>query len=304
MEWIRAHPYVSVLAAAVVVILAGAALVESRAPVAVSQDTITWSGGAAIPAYQNAQVAQTPSPQQIAQDVIQPQAPATLSLPPLSTSTSGVSTQSSGSFNYMQLLAQLSAPSQPAASASQQSSASATINEAYQFIPTGLVATTAPATEPMTADQQALYNYGNEVGGEIQSFEELNTDEAQVLKDQAEDRTNPAKNAAVVSLGQGLASIGTYMQQMQTVPAPVQPLHDALAQSYIDIGNELQLVPQAQTDAQFVQAVENYDSAANTFVQNYAALAQFFSEQGVTFSQGDPGSVFSFTDTSGAGGGL
>jgi hypothetical protein len=33
-------------------------------------------------------------------------------------------------------------------------------------------------------------------------------------------------------------------------------------------------------------------------------MAQFFSEQGVSFSQQDPGSVFSFTETGGVRGGI
>jgi len=153
----------------------------------------------------------------------------------------------------------------------------------------------------MTADQKALYDYGNEVGGEIQSFEELNPDEAQILKDQAEDRTDPTKAAALVSLAKNLAAVGTYMQQMQEVPSSVSDDHNALAQSYLGIGAKLQLVAQAQSDAAFVQAIENYDTSADTFVHNYGALAQFFTEQGVVFSPQDPGSVFSFTDTNGAG---
>ena len=153
----------------------------------------------------------------------------------------------------------------------------------------------------MTAQQQDLYLYGNAVGGEIQSFETLHTNEVQVLKDQAEDRTDPVKSSAVVSLGQGFASIGVYMQGMQEVPSSVAALHSALAQSYQDIGAKLQLVAKAQSDQDFVQAIEAYDSSADTFVHNYAVLAQYFSAQGVIFSAQDPGSVFSFSNTGGGG---
>jgi hypothetical protein len=304
MEWLRVHPYISAIVAVVVLIIAGGYLVASRAPVAPSGNSLTWEGGTPVAAYQQDETAaQSQTPQQIAQEVIGSQAPATLSLSlaPVSAAASSSFHPTSGSFDYEQLLAQLSTP--PAATpASGGNSANQAIAEAYQFIPTGLVATSAPAKKPMAADQQALYGYGNEIGAEIQSFEALHPDEAEVLKDQAEDRTDPTKNAAVVSLGQGLASIGTYMQGMQDVPSDVTSQHNALAQSYLDIGAKLQLIPQAQSDAGFVQAVENYDTAANTFVKNYGAMAQYFSEQGVVFSPQDPGSVFSFTDASGSGG--
>lgn len=301
MDRIRLHPFIATLVVVILLIGAGAAFVASRAPVAPTQNSLTWTGGAPVSAYQSA--AQQQSPQQIVQDVIQNQPYATLSLPPLSSaasSTASSSNQSANSTNYLALLAQLSGNAQLSTPAS-QTSANAAISAAYQFIPTGLVATTAPAKKPMTADQQAIYDYGNEVGGEIQSFEELNPDEAQILKDQAEDRTDQAKANALISLGKGFASVGTYLNQMQDVPASVAPLHSALAQSYVDVGAQLQLVAQAQSDAGFVQAVENYDTTANTFVHNYGALAQFFQEQGVVFAPQDPGSVFSFTDTSGAG---
>jgi hypothetical protein len=303
MDRIRLHPFIATLAVAVVVIIAGAAFVVSRAPVAPTQNSLTWGGGTPVSAYQSA--AQQQSPQQIVQDVIQNRSSATLSLPPLSpaSSTSSFSSPSSASnsTDYVALLAQLSGNAQVSAPAS-QTSANAAITAAYQFIPTGLVATTAPAKKPMTAGQQAIYDYGNSIGGEIQSFEQLNPDEAQILKDQAEDRTDQAKSNALISLGKGFASIGTYMNQMQDVPTSVMPLHSALAQSYLDIGAKLQLVAQAQSDADFVQAIETYDTTANTFVRNYGAMAQFFQEQGIVFAPQDPGSVFSFTDTSGAGG--
>lgn len=299
--------YAFALIAVLLLIIGGTIFVTSRSPVAPTQSTLTWGGGAPLSAYENGSASQQ-SPQQIVQEVIQSQAqtqaPSTLSIPALAgPTTSPQATSASSSFSYDDFLAQLNGNTSVSSSVQASStSAAQLIAEAYEFVPTGLVATTAPAKKPMTADQEALYDYGNEVGGEIQSFEELHSDQAEVLKDQAEDRTDPTKAAALVSLGQALASVGTYMQQMQDVPSDVTAQHNALAQSYLDIGAKLQVVAQAQSDADFVQAVENYDTSANTFVKNYGTLAQFFSEQGVVFAPQDPGSVFSFTDTSGAGG--
>jgi hypothetical protein len=300
MEWFRLHPYATTLGAVAIIIVAGVIFVGSRSPAALQSSSITWSGGAPVVGYQNTYTyGQPASPQQIAQEVVQGQA-VNATIPQLASSSSSGFTPPSGSFDYTELLAALSAQSSVKASAN-TTSANSVIQEAYEFIPQGLVATTAPPAKAMTADQQALYDYGNIVGGEIQSFEELNSDQSEIIKDQAEDRTNPAKAAAVVSLGRSLASVGTFMQGMQDVPPSVQSLHSALAQSYLDIGAKLQLVTTAQSDSDVVQAMENYDTSANTFVKNYAALAQFFSAQGVVFAQQDPGSVFTF-DNSSAGG--
>jgi hypothetical protein len=301
MEWLRSHPYGAALAAAAVVVIIGAIIVERRSPAALSSSTLTWSGGAAITPYQNGSPSQQSlTPEQIAQEVIQGQAGQSAPLPTLAPATTSAVTPNSGSFDYVALLEQISASSSAKTTPTGGSSSTSILSQAYQFIPQGLIAT-APSQKSMAAEQQALYLYGNSVGGEIQSFETLHTNEAQVLKDQAEDRTDPIKADAVVSLGEGLASIGTYMQGMQDVPPSAAALHASLAQSYLDIGAKLQLVAKAQNDVDFVQAVENYDSAADTFVHNYAALAQFFSAQGVVFSAQDPGSVFSFSDTGGGG---
>ncbi|MDR3570714.1 MAG: hypothetical protein P4L81_00745 [Candidatus Pacebacteria bacterium] len=301
MNWVQMHPYSATLLLVLLLLLGGAGLVTSRAPVnPTAQSLETWGGGALTPSYQA--VASAQSPQQIVQAVVQNQGPSTLSLPPLATS-SPTTTQSTspGSFDYIAFLAQLSGNTTVSASSSKGETAAQATALAYQYIPTGLVATTAVAKKPMTAAQQTLHDYGNEVGGEIQGFENLHTNEAQILKDQAEDRTNTAKAAAVAALGQGFIGVGTYLQQMQDVPSVATSLHSALAKSYLDIGTKLQAVAQAQSDGAFIQAIENYDTSANTFVHNYGALAQFFSEQGVTFSPQDPGSIFSFTQTSGAG---
>jgi hypothetical protein len=301
MEWFRSHPYVAALAAIAIIIVGGAIFVESRSPAALQNSSITWSGGAPITPYQNTYTyGQPATPQQIAQEVVQGGQAVNATIPQLASSSQPGFTPPSGSYNYLQLLEALSAQGSVKASAN-TTSANSVIQEAYQFIPQGLVATMAPPAKAMTADQQALYDYGNVVGGEIQSFEELNSDQSEIIKDQAEDRTNPAKAAAVVSLGKSLASVGTFMQGMQDVPPSVQSLHSALAQSYLDIGANLQLVTTAQSDSDAVQAMENYDTSANTFVKNYASLAEYFSAQGVVFAQQDPGSVFSF-ENAGAGG--
>jgi gas vesicle protein len=302
MEWIRTHPYATALALAGLFIIAGAIVVGSRTPVAPTASSAAWSGTVPLSAYQQSNV-QTVQPQAIAAEVIQNTSPVNLTLPVASASTptsAPISISSSDSFDFAALMAKISAPSSGTASASANSnSASQVLSQAYAYIPQGLVATNALAPKPLTADQQSLYDYGNEVGSTIQSFEEENQNEAQTLKNQIEDRSDPTKATAVVELGQNLAAVGARMQSMDDVPDSVASFHASLAQSYQNIGAKLQLVPKAQSDSDYVKAIEAYDSAADGFTRNYAALANYFSLKGVTFAPGDPGSVFSFTDAQG-----
>lgn len=179
------------------------------------------------------------------------------------------------------------------ASTTVQASGNADISGAYAFIPTGLIANTSPM-QAKTPTQQALYVYGNDVGSIIQSYESLHADAPQILRDQAEDRTDAAKAAKLIKLGNDLGSVGTQMLSMDGVPPPAQSAHKALAEGYIMIGQKLALVPQAGNDTDFVNAVQAYDAAADDFIKKYVALAQLFRSYGVTFSQDDPGSVFTF----------
>jgi len=297
MAWLRLHPYLFAIGVAGALVVIGALVVVNRSPETLSPSTLTWQGGVPLSVYQSGTSTQSSlTPEQIAEEVIEGQS-GSFALPSLSPATSSPDTSNSGSINYVTLLAQLSASSS-AKTSSGTSSSSSILSQAYQFIPQGLIATSLQPKK-MTASQQELYLYGNVVGGEIQSFETLHTNQAQILKDQAEDRTNPVKAAALVNLGQDLASIGVFMQGMQDVPTSVGALHSALVQSYEDIGAKLQLIAKTQTDATFVQAVENYDTSVNTFIHNYATLAEYFSAQGVVFSSQDPGNVFTFSETGG-----
>ena len=196
--------------------------------------------------------------------------------------------------DFDSLLAELSSPAKTSSkTSSPEVSVPDDIAKAYDMIPKTIIATTTgPHRNPT---EQALYDYGNEVGSLIQSFETQHPNEAQVLKDQLEDRTNATKGAAVISIAQGLVGIGDSMQKMDNVPSAAKGMHSALARSYIEIGGKLSLLPQTSNDKDFVAAILAYDSAANTFVRNYAALATYFSVSNVTFSPQDAGSVFSFS---------
>ncbi len=302
MNWITAHPYAAAVTIAILLIVFGSLIVEEHSLVPATQATNSWKLDTLI---DNPNAQPRESPQAIVQQVIRASGPATLQLPPLSFANPNAGSTpapANAPFDYVGLLNQIEASSSVHVSSQNNGQSPQNIlGQAYKYIPQGLVATTTVVKKPMTASQKALYDYGNTLGVIIQSFETQQKNEAQVLKDQVEDRTDPGKAAAVVMIGKALANVGTQIGTIDpsTVPASVASLNTALARSYKDIGAKLQLVPAAQSDADYVAAIKSYDAAADVFVRNYAALAQYFSIAGVSFSSGDPGSVFSFTNTSG-----
>ncbi|MDP3646038.1 MAG: hypothetical protein Q8R25_03045 [bacterium] len=168
----------------------------------------------------------------------------------------------------------------------------------YAFPPDSLFSTTSAATE-RTETQQALYNYGNEVGSYIQSYEQQHPDQTQVLKNQIEDRNNAEKVQAVIRMAHDLQNVGRHLLEMDNVPAQVTTKHQTLAKSYEKIGTHLALVPTAQNNDDLLKAVTTYNVSADDFVKNFVALVSAFSTYGVTFGPDEEGGVFTFTYSSG-----
>lgn len=291
MNWARAHPYASASLAAGVFLVFGVFIVAYHATAPVSASPQAWGGAGVLLLNQTSY---TPNP--VLSAIQSPafsiqQSPVFLSLAPAP--SSGAEGAASTDFDMSVFLATLSG-----SSASGAASNNVNLNTAYAFIPRGLVATTTFAPQ-RTAGQQALYEYGNEVGSYIQSYENQHRDVAQVLRDQIEDRQNAAKAQGVRDIGTALQNVGRSLGNMEIVPDSVAPLHRTLATSYGEIGQKLAGVPDAQGDQAFIAAIEAYNATADTFIRNYVALATFFSVSGVTFSPQDAGSVFSFSVSSG-----
>ena len=167
--------------------------------------------------------------------------------------------------------------------------------DAYSVIPTGLMSTTTQGSR--SATQQSLYDFGNEIGSFIQAFEDEHPTMSFILKNHAEDRSDPQKAAAVERLAQSLKEVGQNLMSIETVPSGMTSTHTALAKSYIAVGTNLALVAKAKDDAEFLHAIETYNASADIFVKNYIATASLFGAYGVTFSPTDAGSVFTFTPT-------
>ena len=167
-------------------------------------------------------------------------------------------------------------------------------SNAYTFIPSGIVSTTTSTSE-RTDLQQELYNYGNDIGSSIESFEQQHSNMVQILKNQAEDRSDTEKAEAVVRLANAFRDLGNTLSGIENVPSQMAGIHTSLAESYVAIGKNLALVPKAQRDSDFIRAIETYNASADTFTKNYIALASLFGAYGVAFSSSDAGRVFTFT---------
>jgi hypothetical protein len=304
MDWIRSHPYASSLGGACVLVIIGAIFVFKSTPQMASLGLSTWNGNPGTITSTNTantgaspvQAVTNPAPQQYA----------TTTLPyktivPAANSQGTIATQStSTSFDYDTLLAEISAQTnKPAAQPASASNTTTAGVDAWSFIPSGLIGTTSPSTG-RTPAEQALYAYGNEIGSYVEGYDAENSNQSQVLSDATNDRHNATKAAAVEAIGQDLETIGEGIGETTGVPAVAQGANTALADSYIEIGKDLVIVGQSESlsDSTLATAIENYDSAVGTFNKSYIALATLFLENSVTFSSGDPGSVFSFNSSS------
>lgn len=294
MEWSRMHPYTLTITGAILVLAAGGYIVWNNVPVAPSNAGLTaWSGnGAAFsPGTYGADATGPNADRQSLMQQVQGGAPYTYTLPVLPAANPLDTPDSSFDFNaFIALLSNNSGTDGPAAPTE-------SAGNAYAYIPTGLISSDAHTTT-LTPSQQALYDYGNEAGSFIQSFESQHSDSPRILKDQAEDRSNAVKATALKTLGQDLAMVGDSLLAIENVPQEAAAVHKALAQSYVEIGGKLAAIAQTRSDADFIAAVGAYDASVNVFVKNYVALAQLFGAYGVTFAGEDPGSVFTFSPTS------
>lgn len=289
MSWLRLHPYAAASAAAGLLIVIGALIVESRT--AVEPGTLSVWGGSGAPLFNPTSYAPQSAieiaPQQTGEDTDPP-----AYIPP--SQTAGAEPVPSG--DILDLDAFLASLVQPSGSASATSSGD--VAYAYSFIPKGLISTeTVPARNP---EQQELYTYGNDAASYIQTYEDTNRNAAVALRDQAEDRQNPQKTQAVKLVAAAMRTAGESLLGMESVPESVRATHEALAESYVLAGRELSKVPDANGDDAFISAINAYNSAADTLVKHYVSLATMFSLSGVKFMPTDPGSIFMFT----SGGGL
>jgi len=290
MEWLRAHPYTSAISAAVLLVFVGAYIVISRASQPAGTSPTSW-GGEAVPFLDPTSYAPATGPSREDGSIMQQvqDGPPYTYIAPNFVNTAPPAEDNSDSYNFDAFIAELTKQSVVKATADTGGGA----QSAYTFVPRGLISTTT-SRAARSALQQQLYDYGNDIGSTIESFEQQHSNTVQVLKVQVEERANPEKAAAVVKIGRDFEELGKLLLQMDSVPPAAATAHGALAQSYIELGKKLALVPGAERDADYIKAIEAYNASADTFVQNYARLVSLFGAYSVTFTSIDGGKVFTF----------
>lgn len=294
MQWLYAHPYIASLLGALLAISIGMVVVVNRSDVEPQPSGLRAWGGVGSNLFDPTNVG-TRSGSQTQPENLYSQvqsgppfyyAPAGGQLPLMEAQNEVEN------FDFDAFMVLLSAPS----GASAGGGGDAGTLDAYSFIPQGLISTSAPRKR-LTPTQQAIFDYGNEVGSYIQSFDEQYQSAPQILKDQFEDREDPEKNAILLSLARALGDVGEQFAAMEA-PPEIRSAHKNVAASYRELGAKLSAVPDAKTDEAVLNAILAYNTAVEIYVKNYISLATLISAHGVSFSPDDAGSVFTFTNAS------
>ena len=170
--------------------------------------------------------------------------------------------------------------------------------DGYSYIPQGLISI-KDETRATTKEAKALAVYGNEVGTYIEGFESLHGGMALTLKDQAEDRKNPDKAAALKRLGQDFAQLGFDLTVMSTVEIPeeMKAAHKAYATTYRIVGTNLIKISETKTDDEYLKAITAYNDSVDALTKRFLTIVAIFSANNVVFSSNDTGRVFMFNQT-------
>jgi hypothetical protein len=152
-------------------------------------------------------------------------------------------------------------------------------------------------SDTKTPEQQELFQYGNEIGKRIREFSHTHTNMLTIVADQAKDRENEQKNAALRRLGTEYAQLGTDIAGMGGVPDSMKSAHDRIAKTYQALGIALAAVPDAQEDTAFVSAITAYNNLVEQNITALVTAATLFGLKDVVFAETDPGALFSFRGT-------
>lgn len=286
--------YTLAIVVVVLLLILGFITVERHAPLTSTGTITAWEGALdtlsyAIPEYTTAGHEQEPTAiaqpsQNLAWFSYNPEPSATIA---------HTITNTDYSFNIKALIGLLSGSSQ-SATASVQPISPAVSSGAPSYALPDIAATPTGSGSARSEDQQALYDYANTAGAYLRSYEQSHSDDTTVINNYFKDRGNSSKTASLRQLGAGLRDVGTSLKRITHVPEPIALMHEALAQSYIDMGERLGKVPSTSSDTDLIQAINDYDAAADIYVKQYAAIITTLSSYGVTFGTGDAGSVFSY----------
>ena len=293
MHWFAAHLYVTGLIVTGLLLLTGAVLVNSRAPISGVDAGGTWSG-ASISLFSgtNNKKVPTKTPRIRTEDLLKGQTQkSSYTTLPIGQSESQDSSPS-GNFNWEALMAQLVQP--------HNGSTPATVDNTlgvYAFIPQGLISV-REVTQERTETQEALFEYGNTVGSFILAFDDSHSNMLQTLKDAYQDRGNAQKVQAASQIGSDYIRLGEELGSIDTIPPEVGGLHQLLANAYKKSGQLLIAKLQAKDDRGFIAAINAYNASVDEFQKTYISLITLFEVAEVQFSNYDPGRIFMFQSTS------
>lgn len=287
------HPYRILLAGTAVLLCIGTIVIVGKNNTAHENTQGTWGdSGLLTNPFGYGEQAEPSSTEERAARILQEQLERagtySYTQPSPATSESGAE-----EFDFAAFLEALSNPQQKESVSTGGADTSTLLKNLYTFIPRGLIAVETPPAR--TNLQEELFAYGNRFGSSVRAFEDAHMNGIQILRDQAEDRGNPEKAAAAVRYARDLEALGRELEEMSGIPGIASSFHHALAKSYTDAGKKLALIPRARTDEEVIASVETYNRSMDVFTGHYVALVQFFVAQGVSFSPGDPGSIFSFS---------
>ena len=167
---------------------------------------------------------------------------------------------------------------------------------AYSFIPQGILSVSNTPKKRNTL-QQSLFEYGNAVGSYVKGFEDSHQNMLRILKDANEDRGDETKAAAAAQIGTDYIRLGSELALINEVPASAKTLHTAFSDANKTVGRNLRALANAKTDAEFLSAIDVYNTSVEAYATHFVALANLFGAAEVQFSNSDPGSVFTFSNT-------
>ena len=285
--WVHRHSYLTAALGTFFLIVLVVLIVAARSGVSGSDNANNWVGAGSV--FFTGGRNLTQEDRMKAETAVKQQSPETqLGYIPLPTNAATAGGNDFGN-DLTALLAQLTQPTKTSAGGG----VDASVGSAFSFIPQGFISTNSSGKK-LTRDQEALQAYGNELGTYIQGYESLHGNSAQMLKDQAEDRTNSDKAMQVKNLGYDMAALGRDMLQMTELPDSVKAAHQALATSYRIAGTNLTKIPDAKTDQEFLDAIAGYNESVESLSKRFFVMVGIFSANNVTFSSSDPGSIFMF----------
>lgn len=279
----------------VAAIAIGFLVVNSRTPAATNGPSTNWVGLGTlidgVPADPQTPAPTRPDDQSLFSEVTQG-APFVY-IPPSGGPAQHVASNTD-EFSVEDVLAALSPQSKTAWTPASVPEGEPSLMEAYAFVPQGLFSTTTEGAT-RTEAQQRLFDYGNEIGSLVQSYETMHQNTPQIATDHLADRTNPDKIAALKQVGDDIILLGKRIAAIEEVPSSARSAHDALAAGYQDVGAALKIVADAYSDQQLLDAVSTYNATMDKLTPRYIAMVTLFSMRNVSFTTSDPGSAFSFS---------